>query len=213
LFRSARRRDWLWVFGCHGLAIGLTGLVLVGLCAPHTRDVPFLLYPHLLYWTVGSTLALNRVVALCWLLGWCLGPICFYRGVNYYRRGATRSLLAAGIRGRWAVSEMPAMRLASALRCAVLPTWLVIRHRRVIEDFEVVEPMKKTSSGSLAGRALMVLAISLNHWPVVSGVELTLCIAPSWSISLPSWAGPCTFGPARGQQSGESPCRELTRIP
>jgi len=188
-------------------------MVLVGLCAPQTRDVPFLLYPYLLYWTVGSTLAFNRVVALCWLLGWCLGPIWFYRGVSYYARGATRPLLAIGLRGRWAVSELPAIRLASALRYAVLPTWLVIRRRQVIDDFEFAEPMKKASSGSLAGRGLVVLAISLNHWPVLAGVELALCITPRWTISLPSWAGPCTFGPARGQQSAASPYRELTTIP
>ena len=98
LFRSARRRDWLWVLGCHGLAIGLTGLVLVGLCAPQSNDVPFPLYPHLFYWTLSTALVESRVVTLCWLLGWGLGPVCFYRAVSYYQRGATRSLLAMGAR-------------------------------------------------------------------------------------------------------------------
>jgi hypothetical protein len=212
LFRSARRRDWLWVLGFHGLALVLTGLVLVGLCAPQSRDVPFLLYPHLFYWTIGSTLVSSRVIALFWLFGWVLGPLCFYRAVSYYQRGATRSLLAAGLRGRWAQTTTRATRFRFAVRYAVSPTWLLAR-RQVTEDFELVEPSLKPSRIGLVPVSLAVLAISLNHWPVFTGVELALCVVPKWTIALPSWAGPCTFGPARGQQSPSSPCRELTPIP
>jgi len=198
---------------CHGLALGLTGLVLVGLCAPRSNDVPFLLYPHLFYWTISSALVESRVLTVGWLLGWGLGPVCFYRAVSYYQRGATRSLLAVGLQGTWQRTESRATRLGLALRYAVSPTWLLIRRRQVPRDFEVVEPIRKPSRIGLVPRALVVLAISLNHWPVFTGLEFGFCVEPRWTISLPSWAGPCTFGPARGQQSVESPCRELTTIP
>jgi|GEM_PF-6625987 len=211
-FRSARRRDWLWVLGCHGLAVGLSGLVLVGLCASPSRDIPFVLYPHLFYWTIGYAVALNRALALAWLLGWLLGPVCFYRGVSYYQRGATRSLLAAGLLSRGA-NESSSTRFAFALRYALSPTWLLIRRRRLSQDFEIIEPVRKPSRLGLMPHALTVFALSLNHWPVVTSVELTLCVVPRWSITLPSWAGPCTFGPPRGQQSASSPCRELTTVP
>lgn len=209
-FRSARRRDWLWVLGCHGLALALTSLVLVGLCAPQSNALPFVVYPHLFYWTIGSTLVLNRAIAVCWLLGWLLGPVCSYRAVSYYRRGATRSLLAVGLCGGW-VGASPSTRLQFAVRHALSPTWLLVRRRLVMQDFGVVEPARKPSVGAVT-RGVVVLALSLNHWPALTGVELALCVAPRWTISLPSWAGPCTFGPARGQQSA-GPCRELTTVP
>ncbi|RYZ03791.1 MAG: hypothetical protein EOO73_26525 [Myxococcales bacterium] len=195
------------------MALVLTALVLVGLCATPSRDVPFSLYPHLFYWTIGSTLVLSRVVAVFWLVGWALGPLWFYRAVSYYRRGATRSLLAAGLRGRWASTTKRATRFRLALRYAVSPTWLLIAQRQVTEGFEPVEPDRKPGRIGVVPGALAVLTISLNHWPVFTGVELALCVVPKWTITLPSWAGPCTFGAARGRQSPSSPCRELTPFP
>ena len=207
LFRSARRRDWGVVWVAQALALGLTLLVLIGLCSPGDPHIPVLLYPQLFYWTVASAFAIGRFFAWLFLLGGVLGPIWFYRAVSYYRYGGTRALLLAGLRGTWA-TQPSSVRARAALRYGILPTWLLLRRGAPATVFERAEPPPFRLPGRVAPLVVLTLAISFNHWPVITSFEMVLCVTPPWVVSLPSWAGPCQFGPARGQASGQSPCHE-----
>lgn len=212
IFRRARRRDWNVVWVCHALALGLTLLVLAGLCVPKDGDVPFVFFPHLFYWTVASAFSLSRVFMWGIMAGAVGGPIWLYRVVSYYRAGGTRALLLAGLRGRW-LQQPRTERLQAALRYGFSTTSRLVRQGAPTLAFEPVEGAPFAPPKRFGSYLLLTLAISFNHWPALTAFEMALCVAPAWSVSLPSWAGPCTFGPARGEPSSLSPCRKLTVIP
>jgi len=197
---------------CHVLAIGLTLLVITGMCVPNNGTVPFFLWPHLFYWTIASAFALSPLFMWAIIAGGIWGPIWLYRSASYYRRGGTRALLLAGLRGRW-LQKSRAERIQAALRYGFSTTSRLIRRGALTTDLERLELPPFSVPKRFGSHVVLTLAISLNHWPVLTAFETTLCVAPAWSISLPSWAGPCKFGPFKGEPSSLSPCREFTIIP
>ena len=206
VFRAARRRDWGFVFACHAWAAGLSGLVLVGLCAPESREPATILVPHLLYWTLASVAALSKLWAWLFLLAAVLLPIWFYRGVCYYRYAGTHALLDASMRGRWA-GEPWYSRARAAIRLTVLPTWLLVRQGVPARELEEAGPVFRLPGKALF-RVLLTIAISLNQVPFVACLQTALCLNPSVVVSLPSWAGPCSIRFGGPQPSKWNPCTE-----
>lgn len=205
-FREARRRDWRVVCVSHALALGLSTVVLIGLCAPGAATVPVVLIPHYFYWFTTPVLALSRPLAWGLVVVGILGPIWAYRAVSYYRRAGTQALLSSGLRGRWA--EQPWYRRAKAsLWSGLLPTWLLVRQGAPSQGFEPAELPSLRPPGKLASHLLLTLAISLNHWPVVTAFEVALCVRIPWALRLPSWAGPCELRAVRNVPSHDSACR------
>ena len=194
----------VWV--SHALALGLSTVVLLGLCAFGASKVPVVLIPHYFYWFTTPALALSRSLAWAFVIGGLLGPIWTYRGVSYYRRAGTRALLLSGLRGRWA--GQPWYRRARAcLWSSLLPTWLLVRQGVPSQAFEPAEQPRLRPPGKLASHLLLMLAISLNHWPVITAFEVALCVRVPWAIRLPSWAGPCELRAVKNVSSRDKSCR------
>jgi hypothetical protein len=204
VFRAARRRDWRFVLGCHAWAAVLSGLVLVGLCVPESREPATILLPHLFYWTLVSIISLQRVLAWLFLFTAVLLPTWFYRGVCYYRYAGSNALLEAALRGRWAGEPWYA-RARAAIRLSILPTWLLVRQGVPAREFEAASPAFRLPSKALF-RVLLTLAISLNQLPFIACLNSALCLNPTVVIGLPSWAGRCSITFGSQQPSNWNPC-------
>jgi len=206
VFRAARQRDWRFLFSCHAWAAALSVLVLLGLCAPGSREPATILIPHLFYWTLASVAALSKLWAWLFVLGAVLLPIWFYRGACYYRYAGTHALLEASMRGSWA-GEAWYSRARAALRMTVLPTWFLVQRGAPAHELEEAPPAFRLPRKVLF-RVLLTIALSLNQVPFLACLETALCLNPSVFVSLPSWAGPCSIRFGSQQPSKWTPCTE-----
>jgi hypothetical protein len=192
VFRAARRRDWVFVGQCHLLAMPISIGTFAALCASK-HDPPFFLVPHFLYWTVvGVVWSLRWPFAFFGVACMVVFPIGLYRSLCYYRHAGTSSLLAAGLRGRWA--QQPGHRsVPGALALGFLPTALLVQKGATRRWFEAVDPPIRRPNAMLM-RWLVALWISFHHLPFNYAVQVASCVRAPWTLTLPNWAGPCTTG-------------------
>lgn len=187
LLRLARRKEWGDVMIAHGLALGLTLLGVVCICATADTESSSLFLPLVIYWSLSRILGAIPLLAVVVLLLMVLLPIGLYR-LSGSRNGGTCHMLAAGLhlqRGKRA-----------ALRNAAMPTWLLAGLNRsgrlpVERGVSVRLPRSKLS--------LFVIAvlISMHHLAFSHALDTLSCQIVPWYLGLPSWqSSTCKIGVA-----------------
>lgn len=185
LLRLARRKEWGDVMIAHVLALVLTSLGVVCICATAGTQSSPLFLPLVLYWSLSRILGAVPLLAVFVLLLMVLLPIGVYR-LSGYRNGGTCHMLATGLRlerGKRA-----------ALRNAAVPTWLLDRLNRSGRlPVELGVPVRVPRSRF----SLFVVAasISMHHLAFSHALDTLSCQVIPWYLELPSWqSSTCKIG-------------------